>query len=125
MEYLSSQAPPAFPHTKYADDTIYDAVMKVEELVSNSTAHKATISFQDNSLQTAALCVWVVRNKWHGTEYHQVGQKVITCDRILGKYTGVEENRTVKLLDVTFDPHMTFPSPVDNTICQQSAQYSN
>ena len=111
-------------HIKYADDTtLYNTVRLGDVEISDSTAHRATISFTQNPLQEAAsyAAAWCDSNEMllNTTKSMCISftlQKHLTVEPITINGCEIEQKEEVKLLGVTFDSHMRFSTHVDNII---------
>lgn len=119
-----SNLTPNIDHIKYADDTtIYNTITSDDVTISDSTAHKATITFHENHLQTAAeyASLWckenhMLLNTAKSSTITFTLQKVITSDPICIEGNDIEELNSTKLLGVTFDEHLRFSIHVDTVI---------
>jgi hypothetical protein len=116
---------------KYADDTtIYTAISSADALVSNTTAHKATVSLHSNILQKAAdyASQWcndnfMLLNASKSTAMNFTLQKSISIDPVTINGANVQIGNHTKLLGVTYDSHMKFTNHVDNVISKSRSAY--
>ena len=118
---------PDLPYVKYADDTtVYHTVQSQNVHIAHSTPTEATVTFKDsNPLQTAAnySSVWssensMILNAAKSTLITFTLRKTIHTESLVINDANIIEHEKVKLLGVTFDQHLRFPSQGEAAIAK-------
>ena len=121
--YINGLAPKT-NYVKYADDsTVYHPIFTDDAVISNSTSQTATVLLPNNPLQEAAdyATSWCEQNCMllNASKSNTITftlRKQLEIDPISINSSEVEDNCSVKLLDVTFDQHLRFSQHVDSII---------
>ena len=121
--FIDDLSPPT-PHLKYADDTtLYHPLSKSNCLITDSTAHRATVSISDNHLQraldyTTQYCTdnFLLLNVNKTLSINFTLQKTLAIDTYNINHSEILYTPNVRLLGVIFDEHLKFHSHVDHII---------